>query len=359
MTRLQKPDSGPWQFSQGPTDPDVVLSGGNLNETAAGICFEFPNRAKIDVLLTYQCNAACAHCITESDPYRTEWLDEVDIRALLEAGREFGKTYVAFTGGEPTLRMPRLLDLIGYSKSLGYFVACDTNAHWGGSAAKAERNVVALVGAGLDALFPSADPYHLPYIPLASVENVIQAADRAGLVCEVNFCPGPDAQANLAILTRLNLLERGFFSDGLSLTGRDVEGLKPCFPGRRADQIDDVGSMHFGVSPRGDCYANVDISYTCAEFAGTPLALGSLRTDGPTAVLANEASDPIIDVLQTVSPAVAHRILSTCRDLSSEYLRGFAQRQFYSATEFWLAIFKEPLWPRVRERLLAWPGGGT
>lgn len=337
------------------SEPHILLGKGNFNETQAGVCFDFPNAVKIDVLLTYQCNAACAHCITSSDPYKTEWVNTIEVKDLLRTGREFGKRYVSFTGGEPTLHLDPLLSLIRYAHSLGYYTACDTNAHWGTSSKRAKAVVSEFANAGLNALFPSADSYHLPYIPITSVISVVEACDAVGLPCEINYCPGPDEHTNASIIGDLKLLERGFFSDGLSLTGRDVSAFEPLFPRRKADEILDIGSMHLGVSPRGDCYANVDISYECKEFEGTPLFLGNLTLDGPATILKRELLDPFIGVMQTWAPADVHEHLMNCPHIAASYERHFAQRTFLSATEYWLEVLHAPFASQATELLRRLP----
>jgi hypothetical protein len=222
----------------------------NYNEQQSGVCFDFPNEVKIDFLLTFRCNAACAHCITESNPHRRESLTRDEVLGVLEAGVELGKRYVSFTGGEPFLDYRLLLELVSAAHRLGYYVASDTNAFWGRSEERAKRTVADLLEAGLDALFPSADSYHLPWIPLSSVVNVVAECDRQGLTCEVNFIPGPDAELDAKILDTLDLRDRGYFCDGLSLTGNDVQGLVRLFPHRLAEELTDVGSMHRGISRR-------------------------------------------------------------------------------------------------------------
>src|SRR5690349_13723205 len=79
----------------------IVAGPANWNEMQRGVCFDFSNDVKMDFLLTYRCNAACSHCITQSNPQRREALSFAEIAATLEAGALVGKKYVAFTGGEP------------------------------------------------------------------------------------------------------------------------------------------------------------------------------------------------------------------------------------------------------------------
>ncbi|WP_284125079.1 radical SAM protein [Parerythrobacter aestuarii] len=320
-------------------DGSFLTENSNRNETADGVCFEYPNHTKIDFLLTYQCNASCAHCITSSNPYRKEWLEKEEVISFLEIARNYGKHYVSFTGGEPLLHLPFALDLIREAKARGYAVFSDTNAYWGGSEKKALSIAQELKDAGLDGLFPSADAYHLPFISLTKVRNVIDACDAVGLTCEINYCPGPDHTLNAQIVKELDLEARGFFSDGLSLNGNDVEDLKSYFPKRIPAELHDIGSMHLGVSPRGDCFANVDISYDNKEFEGTPFSLGSIRREGIEEVLTREAGDPLIRLMQETSPAIVDAHLSADPEHQEWYNSLIATREYYSSTEYWLELF--------------------
>jgi hypothetical protein len=326
----------------------------NYNEQQAGVCFDFPNEVKIDFLLTFRCNAACAHCITESNPHRRESLTRDEVLGVLEAGVRLGKRYVSFTGGEPFLDFPLLLGLVRAAHGLGYYVASDTNAFWGRSPERAKRTVADLREAGLDALFPSADSYHLPWIPLSSVVNIVTECDRQGLTCEVNFIPGPDPDLDAKILDTLDLRDRGYFCDGLSLTGNDVQGLVRLFPHRLAEELTDVGSMHMGISPRGDVYGNVDISYDGSEYLGTPFLLGNLRRESAQALLERELECPTLALARQASPRQVHRWLRHDPELGADYGRELGESRFYSATEFWLALFKSPLRPHVEARLADW-----
>jgi hypothetical protein len=205
----------------------------------------------------------------------------------------------------------------------------------------------------LNALFPSADAYHLPFVRLEAVRNVLDACEAHGLTCETNFAPGPDPVVNQEILEVLDLPRRGYFCDGLTLTGNDVSHLQRLYPHRLASEMDDVGSMHMGISPRGDVYANVDISYEGRELHGTPLALGNLRRAPFAQMLAAERSCPELRVMRCKSPAESHRYLLDGPS-GARYREDLAERRYYSATEFWLALYHSAHRGGYREALRAW-----
>lgn len=333
---------------------DLVGGSGNLNLRQEGVCFDFPNLSKIDFLLTYTCNASCEHCITRSSPRRTEKLPEEMVRSLLSAGIDGGKRYTSFTGGEPFLDFPLLLRLVRYARDLGYYVCADTNAFWGVSDRKARDWATRLRDAGMDAVFPSADAYHLPYVPIDRVRRVVDACEGVGIICEVNFCPGPDPEVNDRILRFMGLGERGFFSDGLSLTGNDVNHLRYLFPRLTAAEMDDTGSMHMGVSALGEVYGNVDISDSSEEYQGTPFVLGDLRDDEPVVPLRREREQPLLSVARTQGPAQIDAYLRNQSGLADRYTAGPGGASYYSATEYFLALFHGPDTDRYAATLADW-----
>ena len=344
---------GPGGGGRPMTAPEVA-GARNRNELQEGVCFEVPNEAKVDFLLTFRCNAACAHCITQSNPHRTERLEYEEVVAVLEAGAEMGKRWVNFTGGEPFTEYAMLRKAVADASRLGYFVACDTNAYWGRSRERARRTVAEMREAGLNALFPSADSYHLPWIPVASVLNVVQECESQGLTCEVNFYPGPDRKQDEEILEAMGLQDRGFFCDGLSLTGNDVSAFVHLFPQKSADELTDIGSMHLAISPRGDAYANVDVSYEGKEYVGTPFLVGNLRTEGARTVLEKELGSPTLSLARVAPPRDVHRRFLDDPELGEAYGGEFGERRYYSPTEYWLALFKSPLSDRLGARLEQW-----
>lgn len=325
--------------------------GFNRNERQEGVCFDFPNEVKLDFLLTFRCNAACAHCITQSNPHRTERLTFEEVLGALEAGAEQGRRWVNFTGGEPFTEYKMLRGLVEAANGLGYYVAADTNAYWGRSREKARRMISELREAGLDALFPSADSYHLPWIPVSSVLNVVEECESQGLTCEVNFYPGPDKELDEKILKAMGIDSRGYFCDGLSLTGNDVSAFVHLFPQRTAEELTDIGSMHLAISPRGDAYANVDISYEGREFVGTPFLVGNIREEGAGEVLRRERESPTLGLSRVTPPRDVHATLLSDPEIGEKYAAEFGSRNFYSATEYWLALFKSPLRSAIEPRL--------
>lgn len=75
--------------------------------------------------LTHRCNLRCRHCYQFTP--RGEEMDTAAWKRLLHELSELGCLYVAFTGGEPTLRSD-LPELLGLAGELHFVVTLQTNA---------------------------------------------------------------------------------------------------------------------------------------------------------------------------------------------------------------------------------------
>ena len=322
-----------------PGSADAILSPTNLYFSQVGVSFDNPNLQKLTLILTLTCNAKCAHCITRSNPARRERMSPQEMASLIRIGANFGKKDVTFTGGEPFLDLSQLLAGVRAAKAAGMLAFADTNGFWGITERKARETVLKLLDAGLDALFPSVDSYHLPFVPLDRVKRVIAACDELGLCCEVNFVPGTDKELDDRLLSESRLDDRGYYSDGLSLTGNDPVPLMPFFPTWTPAEMSDTGSMNLAVAPTGEAFANVDVSDTGAEFADTPLHLGSVRSADAAAVFERERTDPVLVITRNKGPRDVDAYLRGHATASSPYLEDFTNRTYFTATQYFIDLF--------------------
>ncbi|HEY42993.1 MAG TPA: radical SAM protein [Anaerolineae bacterium] len=99
---------------------------------------------RMDLALTYRCNANCSHCYN-SRPRNYPELTTDQWREVIEKLWEIGIPHICFTGGESTLRKD-LPDLIGYAKSAGQITGLLTN----GIRLSDRDYLMSLVRAGLD-----------------------------------------------------------------------------------------------------------------------------------------------------------------------------------------------------------------
>jgi len=160
----------------------------------------------LTVIVTLRCTAQCAHCVTHSSPGRNEAIhSRLAARAVEEAAR-LGLSIV-FSGGEPLLEFDLVIDLARRAQSWGVPTAVYSNGYWAQTEVLARRVVEKLAAAGVTTLLLSTDPYHLPFVPLESVEFAARTAVRAGLHCEVAVpSPADCAETCSQIVERLRRL---------------------------------------------------------------------------------------------------------------------------------------------------------
>ena len=145
----------------------------------------------IGIILTFQCNAQCRMCCFECGPDRKEQIPtSVVERVIKEAATHRSNGYaslktIAFSGGEPFLRYQDLLKFVGMAHDFEFESSCTTNCFWAKTPADAERIVAELCDAGLTKLSISADRFHGEYIPVKNVANVLRAAKKHDLPCDI------------------------------------------------------------------------------------------------------------------------------------------------------------------------------
>lgn len=86
---------------------------------------------RFDINVGFSCNMRCTFCyyLTEIERGTTKDISTTEIMRRLRVGREWNKTAVDFTGGEPTLRKD-LPDLIRYARRIGYKTVCIITNGW-------------------------------------------------------------------------------------------------------------------------------------------------------------------------------------------------------------------------------------
>ena len=130
------------------------------------------------VSYTSKCNLSCEHCIVDCGPERNEKLGFEKVLSFVRDLKNFEVTNVNFTGGECTLFFDELLKIISVGKKQGISSGIITNGFWGYSKKNAERMVSGLAKAGLKELWISVDEFHLKFIPMKSIFNIVDAVQK-------------------------------------------------------------------------------------------------------------------------------------------------------------------------------------
>lgn len=135
----------------------------------------------LSVQPTQQCNAACEHCGTFSNPNSKTRLNTDLAEAAIRQAAEHGFTDVVLTGGEATLMGQWLPRAIAQVKSLGMKARLVTNGWWAKSAQSAARRSREFAAAGLDEINFSTGDQHARFVPLETVVRGVCAAVHSGM----------------------------------------------------------------------------------------------------------------------------------------------------------------------------------
>jgi len=148
-----------------------------------------PQPISAGLILSYQCNAECRHCMYACSPRWKDWISEEDLNLLLSklAGKikpsPGGKSTVSlnyglhFTGGEPFLNFDLLLKAIEMARRLDIpstFV--ETNCYWCLDDRVTKEKLEALKESGLGGILISVNPFYLEYVPFERTERCIAIA---------------------------------------------------------------------------------------------------------------------------------------------------------------------------------------
>lgn len=158
----------------------------------------------ITILLTYQCPAACSHCVFESSPQNKTALDmEVAYKLVQAASRQKPPPVLGFSGGEPFLRVREMRALIEYAAGLGMPSEVVSSSAWAKSEAYAETVLDDLRQVGLQSYCTSVDQFHTPFVSPEKMRWSLEAAKRVGLRTIINFQAAADHPPERAGMLRM------------------------------------------------------------------------------------------------------------------------------------------------------------
>jgi hypothetical protein len=134
----------------------------------------------LGLILSYQCTAACAHCLYNCGPSWHDWMTPDGVfDALSAAKNQWGNGFqVHLTGGEAFLNFPLLLHAVQIAADLTIPVYVETNASWCREGAMTEERFRRLKQSGLSAVLISVSPFHQTSIPLKRTLTAIRVATK-------------------------------------------------------------------------------------------------------------------------------------------------------------------------------------
>jgi len=152
---------------------------------------KLPSPISLGLILSYQCNAQCRHCMYACSPKWKGWISEERLEDILRGlvGKIVPSPYgsqtaslnygLHFTGGEPFLNFPLLLKAVTIAAELkipSTFV--ETNCFWCTADNVTEAKLRSLKEAGLKGILISVNPYYLEFVPFERTERGIKIAQQ-------------------------------------------------------------------------------------------------------------------------------------------------------------------------------------
>jgi len=134
---------------------------------------------QLGIIVGTKCNFSCTHCAIE-DREKNRDLSASEVSILKGAISQYAPSELLFTGGEPTLYIPLINELISaHPAPHKCRIIVTTNGHFANSV-PAARKVLASFSA-LNNIQVSYDKFHKEFLPLQKVKNLYTACKEMRL----------------------------------------------------------------------------------------------------------------------------------------------------------------------------------
>ncbi len=147
-----------------------------------------PEPKSVGLILSYKCNARCAHCMYACSP---EWESNLISTSQLERTLSALSEYIIpapagpesiglnhglhLTGGEPFLHFEKLLQATRLADEKDIpSIFVETNSFWAKEEGETGRKLKRLRQAGLDGIMISVNPFYLEYIPFENTKRAVR-----------------------------------------------------------------------------------------------------------------------------------------------------------------------------------------
>ncbi len=248
--------------------------------------------------LSWNCNAACRHCMYSSQENRSRVMSLNEAKRILDQLQQLPLTsFVGFTGGEAFLYYDLLLELGRYiQRKYGYGFGIATNCFWAEDRSKARTLLGALVEVGLAQLLVSLDDFHLQFVDGKCVENCVHAALDLGI------------QVTIQTITAKTGHTSAYFQEHMDVPRPPaVQWVDtPLHPaGRARSQVADSDYIYDWTNRPGRCTAlrvwNVDPSGWVTPCCGTafarPLRVGNALREDLSSIVRRANVNPLLNTL--------------------------------------------------------------
>jgi len=201
----------------------------------------------LGIILSYRCQCACKHCLYNCGPEWDGWMSCQTLQEALLATRAWSQRFqIHFTGGEPFLNFPLLLEGVQMGTELGIASYAETNAGWCLSGSTTIRRFAALRDAGMSTILISCSPFHAESVPLArtllAIEKAVEVFGRHRVIVYMPHCLAQIREFNTQETVPLERYVQRF---GLEEAGRmlwDAYGIIPA--GRSGYRLGHLAQRH-------------------------------------------------------------------------------------------------------------------
>ena len=144
---------------------------------------------KLGVVVGYKCNFQCAHCcVRDCGPISLTLVEKNKIGSVIV---RHAPRSILFVGGEPTLYLDDINEILSYAKDLsGITIKITTNGHFAVTVAAAVRVLKSFLK--VDSVQLSYDSFHAEFLPFRRVKNLYRACKTLGIkFCVINTISSP------------------------------------------------------------------------------------------------------------------------------------------------------------------------
>ena len=259
------------------------------------------NFSHLTLTLVYRCNYRCPSCFLGDKLDSQESITFEEAVRIIDAAAELETIRaVAFTGGEPFLVYPLMLQVAQYIHDhYGVVMTASTNASWATDPETARATLGPLAELGLRRILLSWDDFHARFGQIEHVAHAVQACKELGV--------RPSIQN---IYLRASTPTRSIKEALEGLTDcSDVQWLQnPCIPVGLGEQIPeyqqplrDIDSVPFGRCSAGtfvNVQANGDVKPCCgAGLMADRLTMGTIKEEPVETIVRRASTNPLFNSL--------------------------------------------------------------
>jgi MoaA/NifB/PqqE/SkfB family radical SAM enzyme len=133
------------------------------------------------IVVTYNCNIMCSHCIYKCGPHRRGTMDTNDFhKAAADASISRSNEYITIAGGEPFLHSGIIYKYLKSAGPINIKKNITTNGYWGNIEPFMEI-LLDFKEIGLNGIIIEYDYFHSFFISMDTVGNAIEKCLKAGL----------------------------------------------------------------------------------------------------------------------------------------------------------------------------------